>query len=76
VPNVFTPNLHGKNDVFKAILYGDVETFELIIYNRGAAVFFKHPIDTSVLMEPLTLSLLIQDCIFGPIGTNSAGSKK
>lgn len=30
-----------KSDVFKAILYGDVEMFELVIYNREGVRIFQ-----------------------------------
>lgn len=40
IPTAFTPNNDGLNDVFKAILPGDVKRFRFIIYNRwGNAVF-------------------------------------
>jgi gliding motility-associated-like protein len=41
LPNAFTPNRDGKNDQFKAILFGDVETFELTIYNRWGGQIFR-----------------------------------
>jgi gliding motility-associated-like protein len=33
-PNAFTPNGDGKNDRFRPILYGNMEDFELSVYNR------------------------------------------
>ncbi|RZK46186.1 MAG: gliding motility-associated C-terminal domain-containing protein [Pedobacter sp.] len=40
VPNAFSPNNDGKNDMFKALLYGEVESFELVIFNRwGQRIF-------------------------------------
>jgi gliding motility-associated-like protein len=48
IPNVFTPNNDGKNDLFiiKGIALGDV--FELSIFNRwGQRVFFSNNIEDS-----------------------------
>ncbi|MBL7717507.1 MAG: gliding motility-associated C-terminal domain-containing protein [Flavipsychrobacter sp.] len=33
-PNAFTPNGDGKNDRFRPILYGNMEEYEISIYNR------------------------------------------
>ena len=41
VPNAFTPNGDGKNDVFKAQLFGDIKKYELIIYNRWGNEVFR-----------------------------------
>ncbi len=41
VPNAFTPNHDGKNDVFKALLFGDIRKYELIIYNRWGNEVFR-----------------------------------
>lgn len=39
-PNSFTPNADGKNDVFKAGVYGVLKQYHLIVYNRyGQKVF-------------------------------------
>jgi gliding motility-associated-like protein len=40
IPNAFTPNGDGRNDVFRIIYRGDMELLELSIYNRfGQQVF-------------------------------------
>ena len=40
IPNAFTPNNDGKNDVFKPIIFGNVTAYSFIIYNRfGQKVF-------------------------------------
>jgi len=40
VPTAFTPNGDGRNDRFRPLVYGNVEAYSLVIYNRwGAAVF-------------------------------------
>lgn len=39
-PNSFTPNADGKNDIFKAGVYGVLKQYNLIVYNRyGQKVF-------------------------------------
>ena len=40
VPSAFTPNHDGKNDVFRAMLFGDVLKFDFKIYNRWGEVVF------------------------------------
>jgi gliding motility-associated-like protein len=40
VPNAFTPNNDGENDVFRAMLFGNVTSFTLVVFNRwGGRVF-------------------------------------
>jgi gliding motility-associated-like protein len=40
IPNVFTPNNDGKNDVFKPMLFGRIIKFHFAIFNRwGQKVF-------------------------------------
>ncbi len=41
IPNAFTPNNDGRNDDFKPFLFGPVDHYEFIIYNRGGKVVFK-----------------------------------
>jgi len=41
VPNAFTPNNDGKNDLFKPLLFGTVKKYSFIIYNRWGAVVFE-----------------------------------
>ena len=41
VPNAFTPDHDGKNDVFKAMLFGDIKKYDLIIYNRWGNEVFR-----------------------------------
>jgi gliding motility-associated-like protein len=40
VSTAFTPNGDGKNDVFKALVFGQVNKFEFRIYNRWGQVVF------------------------------------
>lgn len=39
-PNAFTPNNDGRNDIFKASFSGNVEQFELTVYNRYGELIF------------------------------------
>lgn len=46
VPNSFTPNGDGKNDVFKAVGSGKIKSFEMLIFNRwGERVFESNNIN-------------------------------
>jgi gliding motility-associated-like protein len=48
IPNVFTPNNDGKNDVFRLIYKGDIELKEFSIYNRyGQRIFITNNINDS-----------------------------
>lgn len=40
VPTAFSPNLDGKNDLFKPLIFGDVTLFEWVVYNRYGQVIF------------------------------------
>jgi gliding motility-associated-like protein len=41
VPTAFTPNGDNKNDLFKAMLFGNLKKFELTVYNRWGQVVFQ-----------------------------------
>jgi gliding motility-associated-like protein len=41
VPTAFTPNGDGNNDVFRATLLGQIQSFEFSIYNRFGELIFK-----------------------------------
>ncbi|MCB0642047.1 MAG: gliding motility-associated C-terminal domain-containing protein [Phaeodactylibacter sp.] len=40
-PNVFSPNLDGTNDTFRALYNCTPETFYLAIYNRWGGLIFE-----------------------------------
>lgn len=40
VPTAFTPNGDGKNDNLKALLFGDIESFDFKLFNREGQVVF------------------------------------
>lgn len=39
-PNAFTPNNDNKNDYFKALVYEDLDDFEMAVYNRYGQMVF------------------------------------
>jgi gliding motility-associated-like protein len=40
IPNAFTPNNDGRNDVFKPMIFGNVIRYSFVVYNRwGQKVF-------------------------------------
>jgi gliding motility-associated-like protein len=41
IPNAFSPNQDGKNDVFKPHIIGRLDNFELLIYNRWGQLVFR-----------------------------------
>jgi gliding motility-associated-like protein len=41
MPNIFSPNGDGKNDVFKPFYLGEMDVVELIVYNRWGQVVFE-----------------------------------
>jgi gliding motility-associated-like protein len=41
VATAFTPNRDGKNDLFKALVFGPIQKYELTVYNRWGQVVFK-----------------------------------
>jgi len=41
IPNAFTPNEDGKNDVFRPLIFGNLIKYEFIIYDRYGKVVFR-----------------------------------
>ena len=41
VPSAFTPNYDNKNDKLRALLFGDIKSFEFRIYNRFGQLVFQ-----------------------------------
>ncbi len=41
-PNAFTPNGDGKNDRFRPVIYGNMEEYELTVFNRyGQKIYYS-----------------------------------
>jgi gliding motility-associated-like protein len=40
-PNAFTPNNDGANDVFRPLIFGPVESYTLLMYNRYGQLLFS-----------------------------------
>jgi gliding motility-associated-like protein len=41
IPTAFTPNGDGKNDFFKALVFGKVLSFKLQVFDRGGQIVFQ-----------------------------------
>lgn len=41
IPTAFTPNGDGKNDIFKAIIYGNTLSFSLEVFDRAGQLVFR-----------------------------------
>lgn len=41
IPTGFTPNGDGKNDIFRAIVFGKIQSFKLQIFDRSGALVFQ-----------------------------------
>lgn len=41
VPSAFTPNQDGKNDLLRPLLFGQIEKFEFLVYNRWGQVVYR-----------------------------------
>ena len=41
LPNAFTPNKDGNNDVFKGTVYGAMSAYSLAVYNRYGELLFS-----------------------------------
>ena len=69
VPSAFSPNLDGKNDVFKPMIFGNVALFEWKIFNRYGQIIFtsNDPLrgwDGTVKGSPQNAASFIWSCRF------------
>ena len=69
IPNVFTPNNDGKNDVFRPIMNAYVKEYRFIIYNRWGQIIFETAAlnkgwDGTVKGLPYDTGVFIWQCIY------------
>jgi gliding motility-associated-like protein len=41
MPNAFSPNRDGRNDLFKALVHGPIARFQIVVYNRYGEIVFS-----------------------------------
>ena len=41
IPGAFTPNSDGRNDIFKALVFGKVVSFKLQVFSREGQLVFQ-----------------------------------
>ena len=73
IPTAFTPNNDGKNDVFKALIYQDVKSFKLQVFDRWGQLVFQTSDPSngwhgSYKGAVLTSSVFVWQCRFQPEG--------
>ena len=69
IPNAFTPNNDGKNDIFKPTVYGNIVQYNMSIYNRwGQKVFetteLENGWDGKIKGADVETSVLVWLCTF------------
>jgi gliding motility-associated-like protein len=69
IPNAFTPNNDGKNDVFRPLIYGNVVRYKFAIFNRwGQQVFESKELllgwDGTVRGAPQPTSAFVWSCTY------------
>jgi gliding motility-associated-like protein len=40
-PNAFSPDNNGRNDIFRPVVHGRMQAYELTVYNRWGSIVFK-----------------------------------
>jgi gliding motility-associated-like protein len=81
LPNTFTPNGDGSNDIFRPILNRFIERVEFKVYNRWGNLVFETQ-DPSLQWDGLDLkgreldaATYFYTCVFFRVGENSSGTK-
>ena len=80
IPTAFTPNNDGKNDFFKALVYGNVTAFKLQVYDRWGQLVF-HTADPNLGWDGLnkgksyTTTLFVWQCSYQLEGEQPAFQK-
>ncbi|MGC4104525.1 T9SS type B sorting domain-containing protein [Ferruginibacter sp.] len=67
IPNAFTPNKDGKNDLFMPIMNADVKQYRFIIYDRWGRVVFEtttlnHGWDGTLKNSPFNTGVFAWQC--------------
>jgi len=80
MPNAFTPNNDGKNDVFRPVIYGQIEQYRLTIFNRWGQIVFistdpSKGWDGSVRGLKQGTNVFTWACVYKLKGTNIKTSK-
>jgi len=80
IPNAFTPNKDGKNDIFQPLLFGTIKKYDFRIYNRwGQLVFHTTDInkawDGSFSGKILNSGVFVWFCTYA-LDTNPVVTKK
>jgi gliding motility-associated-like protein len=80
VPTAFTPNGNQLNDVFRAMVFGVVESFKFQVYDRWGNLVFEttDPMkgwDGKVNGIPVTTSVFVWQCSYKLKGTDPAFQK-
>jgi gliding motility-associated-like protein len=70
VPNAFTPNSDGKNDLFRPLLFGTIKKYQFTIFNRWGEVVFQTYVvqngwDGRSKALPLPSGVFVWTCTYG-----------
>ena len=80
VPNAFTPDKNGKNDLFKPIMNADVKEYRFIVYNRWGQIVFETTTlnkgwDGTFKNMPENSGVFIWQCIYQLYGEAPASKR-
>lgn len=77
MPNAFTPNRDGLNDIFKPVLLDDIIDFEMKIFNRwGKIIFYTKDPDIGWNGEDATTPVPIGEYVWTVQYKNDSGEEK
>lgn len=80
IPTGFSPNKDGKNDLFKALVYGDIQSFRLQVFDRAGQLIFQTTDpntgwDGSYKGSNYSTSVFIWQCSYTFLGKNPVHEK-
>lgn len=69
IPNAFTPNSDGKNDVFKPMIFGNLKKYKFSIFNRWGQLIFqtsdlRKGWDGTLKNMPEKMDVFVWQCIY------------